>query len=155
MCCLASNETIISSIRRKQIVGCVKKSRPSGIIFLWDLCYLFLSKPAFKITPCHPSCRFGKGATDQTAHTLVHCSYFYLLSAVPCLLFWLEICWSSVSVYWAVGVRHAELQGSQDWCWEVTAFVFRHALWGTPLSLPSVSLNTSANSHTHARTRTS
>lgn len=42
--------------------------------------------------------------------------------------------------------------GSQDWCWEVAAFMFRQTLRGAPLSF-FLSLNANVNTHTHTDTR--
>ena len=50
--------------------------------------------------------------------------------------------------------RACRAAGSPDWCWEVTAFMFRHTLRGPSLSLLSISRNTNSSTHTHTHTRT-
>ena len=91
----------------------------------------------------------GQEAADQTENTLAHCSYFYLFwNKVLFIVVTGDISWSSVCVL--VGCRGwaCWAEGSPDWCWEVTAFMFRHTLQGTLLSLPSVSLH-KCYTHTH------
>lgn len=89
-------------------------------------------KSAFKMKQRQSSCGIEEAA-DQTENTSAHCSHFYLLSTMPCLLLWLEISWSCMSVCRAAGVEYAGLSGSQEWCDEVTTFMFRHTLQGTPI----------------------
>lgn len=88
-------------------------------------------------------------AADQTANTLPHCSYFYLLSTRPCLLLWLAISWSSVSVYRAAGAVHAELRGHRTAAGRSRPLCSDTLLRERRFSLHSGSPNTNANMQAH------
>ncbi len=83
---------------------------------------------------------------DPAKQTYAHCSYLYVSSALFIVLTgdMLKLCECLLGCRgWA-----CRALGSQCCCWEVTAFLFRHTLQGTLLSLPN-SLNTIANTHTN------
>lgn len=135
MWCLAWNGTIISLICTRFVVRCLKEEPcPENVCCLDNIFLSLLLRLSALIhskwnrSPC--SCR-GRGNRHLGLLFIGLAPYNNALFVVvtggvrgrcECLLGCRE--WAR----WAAG--------SQDWCWEVTAFMSWHALQGTQLSLP-------------------